>query len=261
MKGWLSCFWGTLSFLTRYPVPRMFLEGENGPMLCPIIFPVAGILVGLPPAAASVLTSHLPDFLGALIVVLVWSSVTGGIHWDGWADSIETAMSGVSLQDKERIRKDPRLGTFGVLALVIGVLFKVFAVSAYRFHPVDYVTVALWSRGILPLFLFLLRRILPETPFSQGLGGGLSSHLGIGSVTAASLVTAALTLWTGGPGGVLVLFAGLVLLLIPARWILTRQDSLSGDFMGFCVELLEISSLIFLGEMALRRSEGALLTL
>ena len=230
-------------------------------MLCPIIFPVAGILVGLAPAAASVLTSHLPDFLGALIVVLVWSSVTGGIHWDGWADSIETAMSGVSLMDKERIRKDPRLGTFGVLALVIGVLFKVFAVSAYRFHPVDYVTVALWSRGILPLFLFLLRRILPETPFSQGLGGGLSSHLGIGSVTAASLVTAALTLWTGGPGGVLVLFAGLVLLLIPARWILTRQDSLSGDFMGFCVELLEISSLIFLGEMALRRSEGALLTL
>ena len=239
----------------------MFLEGENGPMLCPTIFPVAGILVGLGPAAASVLTSHLPDMLDALIVVLVWSIITGGIHWDGWADSIETALSGVSPHDKERIRKDPHLGTFGVLALVIGVLFKVVAVSAYRFQPVDYVTVALWSRGILPLFLILLRRILPEIPFSQGLGGGMASHLGFGSVATASLVTATLIFWTKGTGGVLVLFAGLVLLLIPARWILTRQDSLSGDFMGFCVELLEISSLIFLGEMALRRSEGSILTL
>jgi len=236
----------------------MFLEVENGPMLCSTIFPVAGILVGLGPAVASVLMSHLPDFLGALIVVLVWSSVTGGIHWDGWADSIETALSGVSRQDKERIRKDPHLGTFGVLALVIGVLFKVFAVSEYRFQPVDYVTVALWSRGILPLFLTLLHRILPEIPFSKGLGGGLAPHLGLGSVTISSLVTVILIFWTGGTGGVLVLFAGLVLLLIPARWILTRQDSLSGDFMGFCVELLEISSLIFLGEMALRRSEGSI---
>ncbi|MHB1926934.1 MAG: adenosylcobinamide-GDP ribazoletransferase [Leptospirillum sp.] len=257
----MSCFWGTLSFLTRYPVPRMFLAEEKGPMLCPTIFPVAGILVGMGPATASVLTSHLPDLLDALIVVLVWSIVTGGVHWDGWADSIETALSGVAPQEKERIRKDPHLGTFGVLALVIGVLFKVVAVSAYRFQPVDYVTVALWSRGILPLFLILLRRILPEIPFSQGLGGGMASHLGFGSVATASLVTATLIFWTKGTGGVLVLFAGLVLLLIPARWILTRQDSLSGDFMGFCVELLEISSLIFLGEMALRRSEGSILTL
>ena len=89
----------------------------------------------------------------------------------------------------------------------------------------------------------------------------MASHLGFGSVATASLVTATLIFWTKGTGGVLVLFAGLVLLLIPARWILTRQDSLSGDFMGFCVELLEISSLIFLGEMALRRSEGSILTL
>lgn len=261
MKKWLSCFWGTLSFLTRYPVPRSFLVGEEGPMFCPVFFPVAGILVGLAPAAFSRLTEHLPDFLGALAIVVVWTFVTGGIHWDGWADSIETALSGATVQEKERIRKDPHLGTFGALALVIGFFFKVFAVSGYRFHAVDYVTVALWARGILPLFLYLLRRILPEIPFSKGLGGGMESKLGIGSVGAVSLLTSVLVFWTGGLGVVTLLFAGLVILLIPARWIMARQDALSGDFMGFCVELLEVSSLVLLGEMALHRSGSATLTL
>jgi adenosylcobinamide-GDP ribazoletransferase len=247
LKEILPCFRRTLSFLTRYPVPFTDVSEEAGPKICVAWFPLVGVLVGLSPAVADRVTASFPVFLGALVVVLVWTFVTGGIHWDGWADSIETALSGVTGPEKKRIRKDPHLGTFGGLALLSGFLVKVFAVAGYAFEPMDFVAVALWGRGILPLFLFLVRRMAPEIPLSDGLGGGFISGIGKKCFVFPTLATGTTLVFLLGIPGTLVLLAGLPLLLIPARWILLRQDAFSGDFIGFSVELLEMSSLIFLG--------------
>ena len=247
MKRIFPCFWGTLSFLTRYPVPTSTWDGESGTRICAAWFPLAGILVGLSPAVANRVSDSLPVFLGALLVVLVWMFVTGGIHWDGWADSIETALSGIEASEKKRIRKDPHLGTFGVLALLSGVLLKIFVIAGYPFGPKDFVAVALWGRGILPLFLFLTRRMAPDIALSVGLGGAFISGIQKKTLVFPSVATGIVLFFLLGFSGTLVLLAGLPLLLIPARWVLIRQDSLSGDFIGFCVELLEMSALLFLG--------------
>ena len=205
------------------------------------------MLVGVAPALADRVSDALPVLLGALLVILAWTFVTGGLHWDGWADSIETALSGGDAAEKKKIRKDPHLGTFGGLALLAGFLTKLLVIAGYDFGPLDFISVALWGRGILPLFLYLVRRMASEIPLSEGLWGAFVSEIRKPTLVFPSVVTGVLLFFLLGFSGTLVLLAGLPLLLIPARWILIRQDSLSGDFIGFCVELLEMSALVLLG--------------
>ncbi|OOH80682.1 hypothetical protein BOX30_05885 [Leptospirillum ferriphilum] len=247
MKDVLPCFWGTLSFLSRYPVPVTLWTRDSGIRICAGWFPIAGLLVGLAPALADRVSDALPVLPGALLVVLVWTFVTGGLHWDGWADSIETALSGQDADEKKRIRKDPHLGTFGILALMAGFLTKLFLIAGYAFGPWDVVGVVLWGRGILPLFLFLVRRLAPEVPLSEGLGGMFVSEIRTWTLLFSSIVTGTALVFLVGVLGTIVFLAGLPLSLIPARWILIRQDSFSGDFIGFCIELLEMTALVFLG--------------
>lgn len=247
MKDLLPCFWGTLSFLSRYPVPVNLWMKDTGVRICAGWFPFAGFLVGVAPALADRVSDALPVLPGALLVVLVWTFVTGGLHWDGWADSIETALSGGDAAEKTRIRKDPHLGTFGTLALMAGFLTKLLLIAGYAFGPWDFVGVVLWGRGILPLFLILVRRLSPDVPLSEGLGGMFVSEIRKRTLLFSSVVTGIALVFLVGFPGTIVLLTGLPLILIPARWILIRQDSFSGDFIGFCIELLEMTALVFLG--------------
>ncbi len=188
--------------------------------------------------------------IAAIVLVIFWTALTGGIHWDGWADTWETALAGQGPEEKSLIRKDPRLGTYGVLGIALGVLFKTVLLGSFYYRPVDLVLVPVWARGALPVLIFLSHRVVPAIPLSNGLGGDFFKTLTRNRILVTLMITLLLMALLTGVKEILVMGVSMLLTLVPASWALRKQDALSGDFMGFCVEFLEMVSLIVLGEMS-----------
>ena len=124
-----------LQFLTRLPVPPLAdLEGrwsEAWLARSARWFPLAGILVGL--IAAVVLVAGRLVWRGgglpALLAVTAGVLLTGGFHEDGMADAADGLFGGDTAERRLEIMRESRIGTFGALALILGLGLKTMALA------------------------------------------------------------------------------------------------------------------------------------
>jgi adenosylcobinamide-GDP ribazoletransferase len=114
-----------LQFLTRLPVPSIEPFDARELSRSAAWFPFVGILIGGFVAAAAFIGFHVDAWLGALLALVMWIWITGGLHLDGLADLADAL--GASHRDSERflaVLRDPHIGTFGVLALIVATAAK-----------------------------------------------------------------------------------------------------------------------------------------
>lgn len=117
-----------VGLLTRLPVAS---EGGRGvkaawawPVAGALVAAIAGVAgwialaVGLPPALASALV------LGLMVIL------TGAMHEDGLADCADGFWGGWAVECRLEIMKDSRIGTYGVIALVLSLLMRWSAIAA-----------------------------------------------------------------------------------------------------------------------------------
>jgi len=78
-------------------------------------------LVGLLMWAAFALAAWLglPPLAGALLALAIAALATGGLHEDGLADTADGFGGGASRESKLEIMRDSRIGSYGVLALIL----------------------------------------------------------------------------------------------------------------------------------------------
>src|SRR5438552_18043012 len=62
--------------------------------------------------------------LAAFLTLLAWLGVTGALHLDGLCDLCDGLFGGKTPEDRLRIMKDPHVGAFGVVGLVLQLLGK-----------------------------------------------------------------------------------------------------------------------------------------
>ncbi|MCR4924318.1 MAG: adenosylcobinamide-GDP ribazoletransferase [Lachnospiraceae bacterium] len=101
------------------PMPGLDFKEENlRYSLC--AFPLIGSLIGL----ISVLFLYLTDYfafdmplLKAAILTFIPIWISGGIHLDGFMDTVDALSSHLPREEKERILKDPNVGAFAVIHL------------------------------------------------------------------------------------------------------------------------------------------------
>jgi adenosylcobinamide-GDP ribazoletransferase len=129
---WLDDCRYALIFLTRLPL------GPDTALPAPALasamraFPVAGLLIGAIVGAILVLASWLgaPASLAALLAVAAGLGLTGALHEDGLADVADGFGGGATAERKLEIMRDSRIGTYGVLALIVAVALKSLAFAA-----------------------------------------------------------------------------------------------------------------------------------
>lgn len=119
-----------LVWLTRLPAGQLI--GAAVPLAqAAWAFPVAGLVVGLIGAAVLALAGFagLPGAVAALLAVgaMIWT--TGALHEDGLAD-LADAGGGRTPERRLEIMRDSRIGSYGVLALVLATGLRVMAVAA-----------------------------------------------------------------------------------------------------------------------------------
>lgn len=131
-----------IGLLTTIPT-----RGETDARLGLPYFSVIGSLLGGVMAASVWAMGHkLGWHLGAAVLAVgLMTLLTGALHLDGLADSADAC--GVQcLEEKLRVMKDPHVGTFGVVAIGLALLFKVASLQALSSQ-------GLWLWALLPCTL------------------------------------------------------------------------------------------------------------
>ncbi|MCU0514540.1 MAG: adenosylcobinamide-GDP ribazoletransferase [Anaerolineae bacterium] len=218
------------AFLTILPLGY---DPQRPPGAACAWYPVVGLCIG----ALLALIAHAAPFappLTALVVLVAWVVITGGLHLDGFADSCDGLLATVTPARRLEIMKDPRAGTWAVVGLVLLLLGKWLLIQPLP--PLLLLLPPVIGRCAMVLALYALPPARPA-----GLGRYFRQGLGRPQVLAAVLVTAGLVALLKG-GALLLLLPGVVLL---TRWAARRLGGgLTGDVYGAVCELTEVLCLM-----------------
>lgn len=121
----LEAFLGAVRFFTRMPVPGWVGHSEAGLNRSARYFPAVGLLVGaLSGAVFWAAASFWPPPVAVLLAMAASLYATGAFHEDGLSDMADGIGGGWDKARILEIMKDSRVGTYGVVALVLALLGK-----------------------------------------------------------------------------------------------------------------------------------------
>lgn len=226
-----------VQFLTRLPTPQVADLRPDELSRAAVWFPFVGALVGGAVAAALAACASVEPLLGAIGALLVWVWITGALHLDGLADLVDAL--GASHRDPQRflaVLRDPHIGTFGVVALVLALATKLILLFMATRMPTALPELALltaWARHGAVLWAHTLPSL------SAGSGERFAWHV------RPQLIA----LWSIALVGLSIVYAPALAiagpLAIAAWWLFLRRrlGGMTGDCLGAGVELCEIALL------------------
>src|SRR5262249_27979871 len=123
----------SMAFCTRLPFARATPQPAKALGKAAWAFPIAGLVVGLVGAVAYVLAHRLgvPAWPAAALSVTATLIVTGALHEDGLADTLDGFGGGGTREEKLDIMRDSRAGAYGVCAVVLSLLLRVGALASF----------------------------------------------------------------------------------------------------------------------------------
>ena len=237
----MSGFRVALSFLTRVPVAE---EADDERDLSRSIpwFPVVGALVGLAVAAVYALCATLlPPLLASSLAVGAGILLTGGFHEDGLGDTADAFGGGWARDDRLRIMKDSRQGTFGVLAIALSLLVRVASLAVLS--PAIALAVLPTAHALARAGALWLLTVMSAAS-TDGLGARYSTSTSRRRAAVGSAV--AICIGAGLTGVWIPAFAGACFVAVGATgWLSARMiEGVTGDVAGAAEQLSEIAILV-----------------
>jgi adenosylcobinamide-GDP ribazoletransferase len=233
-----------VQFLTRLPVPSAPYERDSLARAVKF-FPIVGLLIGSGSLLLyRLLTLHLPLTIVALLVVIYLVAITGGLHEDGLADSVDGFGGGSERERVLEIMRDSRIGTYGAASLALSLLARVLLIASLpRVQVAGYLIVApVLSRWTtLPLSFFLSpARERSETQI-DGQGARIAhltspASLFVGSLFAFVIAFGLLHIRALAP-----VLVSIGVTLVTALYYKHRIGGVTGDCFGATNQLTEIA--------------------
>jgi len=124
--NWLDRFCITLSCVTSLPVNRL-QSGDSCAAGLSKYLPAVGLLIGalLVAAAQTLTTLAVSHSVAAILLVIIWLVLSGGIHFDGLMDTADGIFSHRSPERMLEIMRDSRVGNFGVIVGMVAFAIKI----------------------------------------------------------------------------------------------------------------------------------------
>ena len=230
------------SMFSTLPVPQVPWEREKIRYML-VCLPLVGIVIG----CAQVLWLYVGRkllFLRPLmdvVLTLIPILLTGGIHLDGFMDTVDALKSHASPERKRAILKDPHIGSFAAIGLAAYLL------AYYGFCS----CLVLFGRRYLLLFLISVMSrslsavsgtLLPVRPgegtlntFHQAADKTMSA-LAVGWVTLSAVTMVAVWPLVGG----VMAIGAIVTLLLVRHMAMKEFEGMSGDIAGFQLQVSEL---------------------
>jgi adenosylcobinamide-GDP ribazoletransferase len=241
--SFLRSFLTAFSMFSRLPMPTLKWRDDNIRYML-AAFPFVGAVIGLFNWAWLLICDALGFgvFLRSAGLTLLPVAINGGIHLDGYCDTVDALASHASQERKREILKDPHTGVFAVIGSA-SYLILYFALGT-----------ELEVTPLTPLFLglmfFLSRTIsgLSVLFFPSNAGKGLLNTFKDAAEKKVSVIVLGIFLVLGAAwliclntltGSVMVLSAFICLIYL---YIISRRQfgGMSGDLAGYFLQLCEL---------------------
>ncbi len=239
---WLSDFRMALGFLTRLPLK---IDWDSGDLARAFrAFPIAGAVIGGLGGVAYwvAILMNLPPLIAAFIAVGGLILLTGGLHEDGLADLADGFGGGVKKEDKLRIMKDSAIGSYGVLALIVGVGLRIVCIAEASDPKIVVglmIGTGALSRATMPIVMSYL-----EPAKKDGLAVSAGRPTQSTGWIAGGLGIALALLFIGSPLGVAALFGAFVGAIAIAAVAVRQIGGYTGDVLGSVQQIAEIGILL-----------------
>lgn len=220
-----------LSMLSTLPFFKVhdFYKGINGYAV--MFYPLVGFLLGSILYGTYLLASaYVPPFHAAVIVFVLWVVVTGALHLDGFADTIDGLF--VPKERSLEVMKDPHNGGMGMIFSTVFLILKASSLVALP----DYAFV------LFPIVLLLPRlTIVLCIYFFPYVSGGMSTlakeELQIKQMFVAALYS---LLFVFLYNSWFLLVGALFMMMLVKRFFVKRYGGFTGDIYGFTIEVTEL---------------------
>ncbi len=229
-----------LSFLTILPVgprdmPEKLASGRA-------YFPLVGLFLGSGLAALDIgLREIFPPLLVGAILLVSLIVATRGLHMDGFLDSCDALVGGLTRERRLEIMRDPRVGAFGAIGAV-ALLAVLWAALVSLESPVRLWVLILFP-GLSRWGMLLTMEVFPYAR-AQGLGAAFARDrsrwqvmIGLSTVLLAAVALA-------GWAGLLMLAMATMVAWGLGRWIETLLGGLTGDGYGAVNEVTAVAVLL-----------------
>lgn len=240
----LNSFWLALQLLTRIPTPQTLTYSEQAWGKSALWFPLIGLIIGAILWLGSDLLQTVNPLFSAALLLAVWVGITGALHLDGFADTLDAWIGGMGDKVKTlAIMKDPASGPMAITGLVVLLLLKFVAIYSLIIN--DMTSAILWlpliARGQLLLLLL-------TTPYAKASGMGYAMQQKLPKQPAWAMIWLLLIalVFLASAALVFATLVSLLLLIAYRRALCQRIDGITGDTLGAWVEISEVSLFILL---------------
>lgn len=232
-------------FLTRLYLP-INVEWDTANLRRSLMwFGLVGAFIGVILAGAMTLFNRfdLIPAVSAIIILLIWIFITGGMHIDGISDMADGFFS---MRDKEKtleIMKDSHVGAFGVITIVFLLLIKFEMLKEFII-----IEKSVWLLILPPTIARIAAGLVLsfyETTKKSGLGYTFHSSdprifWTIGFIVTL-IISAILNIKS-------LIFIGITILAsnLMALWAKKKIGGLNGDIYGAIVETVEVIGMVFI---------------
>ncbi|MFF2753382.1 adenosylcobinamide-GDP ribazoletransferase [Psychrobacillus sp. NPDC058041] len=185
---------------------------------------------------STLMTSFSIVFLGILL--------SGGLHMDGFIDTSDAFFSYRDRIKRYEILDDPRVGAFGVMAVVLLVVGKVIIVSevlaAQTFHWIFVLLIPFFSRATLTM-VFVLTRSAKESGLAYFFKQRMNTNMLI-FATACNYFAGLFFIGWFTEWLIAITFAAVLIVFICLfrHWAMKNFGGVTGDLLGASVEVSEV---------------------
>jgi adenosylcobinamide-GDP ribazoletransferase len=239
-------FYMSLGMFCGVPLPFYIWEEKLGPIMVAAL-PVVGLVVGLLWYLLALASLALPIsvMLSAAAITLAPFFAAGFIHLDGYMDTSDAVLSYRSIEERQRILKDPLVGSFAVVMLAILFLAQ-FAAMHTVVENGQYlaliILISVISRCCSAFSVFFLRHSHQSNYASM-----MSQNISVGNklfVVLVAAVAAHLSYLYAGNVGSTVVVTVILSYAFAMKRVYKSLDGISGDLLGYSMVISEVCGLI-----------------
>lgn len=235
MKGFLIA----LQFLTRIPVTVKGDIEEEDLLQSVYFYPLIGLIIGIILFLIyGAVTGVLPPGVRPVIVLAALVLLSGGLHLDGFMDTMDALGSGAEKGKALEIMRDSRVGAFGVLGVVVLLLIK--------FNFLQNISPGVLPEVLLvmPVFSRLAAVIsMPLADYARegyGLGKVLVDQVSWKEVLVTTVFSLVVGVIIMGMKVFSIFLIVVIFLWLWNHYLKKRIGGITGDTLGAVIEMAEV---------------------
>jgi adenosylcobinamide-GDP ribazoletransferase len=231
LSGILAAF----QFLTLLPVKRNFDAGQLG--RSSVYFPLVGLTIGLILTAFYFVFRAFPDSVANILLLVLLVVLSGGIHLDGLADTMDGIAGHRTAEQRLAIMRDSRIGGFGAIGLVLLLLVQYVALNSLAGVPEALIVATLILSPVASRWAMVYA--IYAFPYARpaGLGRVYKDAVTWRHFAIATVFVLAVSVALLGPYGLAIVAGVWVVTSLAAFYLKHQLGGLTGDTYGAINEL------------------------